>query len=655
MSAPRVVAVAPGSPAERAGLARRRRGASASTARCPATSSSGGCWPTSADVDARRRAGAGSSSTVEVDQARRRAARRRGVDRRCSTGSAPATTTASSASSTSCRQGLRPSLYLKDDDYRLSFLYGNFTTLTRFTEADLERVVDRGPVAAARQHPRHRPRGAGARCCATGGAPPACAGCGPCSTTASTVHGQVVVCPGVNDGAVLDDTLAGVLDQYPELAIAVRRAARRLAATTPSRRCGPTPRAEAAAVVDAVERLAGRVPRRVLGRRLVFAADEYYLLAGRPVPRRPRPTRASRCTRTASAWPARSSWSSPARSTRPPASQSRLLRLGRRRAGRGLPGAPQPGRRHRRCAPRARRRSSTTVASPAAARARSASSPGEYGAQVLAPLVAALGRDDVRVIPVANEFFGGNTGVTGLHGRRRPRPGARRPSPTATATCCPTSACPRAASSTAPRRPTCPGRSRSSPPTASRCARALDRSRSRMSVARRRRRRPAQRRQVARSSTASSASRWPSSRTSPGVTRDRKELEAEWLGVAVPPRRHRRLAAGRQRPRREGQPPGRGRPCASADVVLFVVDATVGVTEEDAGVADVAAPGRQARAARRQQGRQRPARAASAGSSSSLGLGEPYPVSALHGRRTGDLLDEVVARLPDGRARPTDD
>src|SRR3954451_11752019 len=38
-------------------------------------------------------------------------------------------------------KGLRRSLYLKDDDYRLSFLYGNFTTLTRFTEADLERVL----------------------------------------------------------------------------------------------------------------------------------------------------------------------------------------------------------------------------------------------------------------------------------------------------------------------------------------------------------------------------------------------------------------------------------------------------------------------------------------------------------------------------------
>ena len=38
-------------------------------------------------------------------------------------------------------KGMRRSLYLKDDDYRLSFLYGNFTTLTRFTELDLERVI----------------------------------------------------------------------------------------------------------------------------------------------------------------------------------------------------------------------------------------------------------------------------------------------------------------------------------------------------------------------------------------------------------------------------------------------------------------------------------------------------------------------------------
>jgi hypothetical protein len=39
---------------------------------------------------------------------------------------------------------------------------------------------------------------------------------------------------------------------------------------------------------------------------------------------------------------------------------------------------------------------------------------GEYGARVLEPLLAELGRSDVRVIPVRNDFFGGNTAVTGL-------------------------------------------------------------------------------------------------------------------------------------------------------------------------------------------------------------------------------------------------
>src|SRR5438477_4350281 len=113
-------------------------------------------------------------------------------------------------------KGLRPSLYVKDDDYRLSSLYGNFTTLTRFTEADLERVITEGlsplwvsihatdPEVRARML-RNR-RGAMSlrwlRALLEHGI---------------EVHGQVVVCPGINDGAVLDDTLAGVLDLYPEL------------------------------------------------------------------------------------------------------------------------------------------------------------------------------------------------------------------------------------------------------------------------------------------------------------------------------------------------------------------------------------------------------------------------------------------------------
>ncbi|MEM7273434.1 MAG: PDZ domain-containing protein, partial [Actinomycetota bacterium] len=112
--------------------------------------------------------------------------------------------------------GMRRSLYLKDDDYRLSFLYGNFTTLTRFTEADLERVITEGlsPLyvsihATDRAHRsellRNR-RGATSlrwlRALLDAGV---------------EVHGQVVVCPGVNDGEVLADTMLGIFDRYPEL------------------------------------------------------------------------------------------------------------------------------------------------------------------------------------------------------------------------------------------------------------------------------------------------------------------------------------------------------------------------------------------------------------------------------------------------------
>src|SRR5215510_7621343 len=108
--------------------------------------------------------------------------------------------------------GMRKSLSLKDDDYRLSFLYGNFTTLTRFTEADLERVVTEhlSPlyVSIHATDPdvrtallRNRRGATSLRWLAA------------LLEAGIEVHGQVVVCPDVNDGPVLDDTLLGVLDR----------------------------------------------------------------------------------------------------------------------------------------------------------------------------------------------------------------------------------------------------------------------------------------------------------------------------------------------------------------------------------------------------------------------------------------------------------
>ncbi|NLA35869.1 MAG: PDZ domain-containing protein, partial [Actinobacteria bacterium] len=114
-------------------------------------------------------------------------------------------------------KGMRKSLYLKDDDYRLSFLYGNFTTLTRFTEADLERVITENlsPLFVSihatdplvRNEMLRNKRGA-----------MSLRWLRHLLDHNIEVHGQIVVCPGLNDGDVLEDTLAGILDQYPELA-----------------------------------------------------------------------------------------------------------------------------------------------------------------------------------------------------------------------------------------------------------------------------------------------------------------------------------------------------------------------------------------------------------------------------------------------------
>jgi putative radical SAM enzyme (TIGR03279 family) len=300
--------------------------------------------------------------------------------------------------------GLRRSLYLKDDDYRLSFLYGNFTTLTRFTEADLERVVGEGLsplyVSIHATDPQVRAdmlrnrRGATSlrwlRALLDHGV---------------EVHGQVVVCPGVNDGTVLDDTLAGVLDRYAELA-SVCVVPLGVSRFNTEGRMRPHTRAEAAAVVDCVHDWQD-VFAAVLGHRLVHAADEYYLLADHPFPDPAvygdfpmyedgigmarafeaelfgtgfRATSEERggFFRSADADLSGSADAEyePYRGVR--ATGDQLLNIGpRRRAPVGILTAP-------------------------------------YGARVLQPLVERLGRADVRIVTVDNRYFGGNVAVSGL-------------------------------------------------------------------------------------------------------------------------------------------------------------------------------------------------------------------------------------------------
>jgi GTP-binding protein len=131
----------------------------------------------------------------------------------------------------------------------------------------------------------------------------------------------------------------------------------------------------------------------------------------------------------------------------------------------------------------------------------------------------------------------------------------------------------------------------------------------------------------------------------PGVTRDRKELDAEWCGhhftivdtggwLATDDPLDAQVSAQAERAIDE------------ADVILFVVDVTVGLTDEDLDVARVLK--RSKRPVRVVVNKvDSDQREADVWDALSLGLGDPWPVSALHGRGTGDLLDDVVRVLPE--------
>ena len=139
----------------------------------------------------------------------------------------------------------------------------------------------------------------------------------------------------------------------------------------------------------------------------------------------------------------------------------------------------------------------------------------------------------------------------------------------------------------------------------------------------------------------------------PGVTRDRKEVEAEWLGHEF------RLvdtggwmAGGDALDKKVSRQSEQA--IDEADVILLVVDATIGVTDDDARVAELL------------RGRTQPVllvankvddqrHEAQIWELMSLGLGEPWPISALHGRGTGDLLDKIVSYLPEPAPVEDDD
>ncbi len=295
-------------------------------------------------------------------------------------------------------KGMRKSLYVKDDDYRLSFLYGNFTTLTRFTELDFERVVTErlSPLYVSihatdpdvRAHLLRNRRGATSLRWLQA-----------LLEAGIEVHGQVVVCPGINDGAVLDDTLAGVLERFPELASAgvVPLGVSRYSHEEQMR---PHTTVEAVAVVDIVEKWQERFAA-LFGRRLVFCADEYYLLSQRPFPD----------VDSYEGFPQLENGIGMAVAFRRDFT-ARSSRSHGRHGGffTSVDGAPATGYR----APRTDARGFRSVPPVSSAGAPVIVLTGRLGEKVLRPVLDECGYGDVQTAVVDNTFFGGNIGVTGL-------------------------------------------------------------------------------------------------------------------------------------------------------------------------------------------------------------------------------------------------
>ncbi|RGX56043.1 DUF512 domain-containing protein [Anaerotruncus sp. AF02-27] len=179
-------------------------------------------------------------------------------------------------------KGMRETLYFKDDDSRMSFLFGNYITLTNLTDADIDRIIKMhiSPVnvsvhttdPALRVRMMKNPNAAGSlrylkRLTDAG----------------IKVNTQLVLCPGYNDGEALEKSLNDLGVLYPNLQsiacvpVGLTRHREGLPALRPFDAAG------AADTIERIHRFAGRM-QALHGERVAYPSDEFFLKAGQPIP-----------------------------------------------------------------------------------------------------------------------------------------------------------------------------------------------------------------------------------------------------------------------------------------------------------------------------------------------------------------------------------
>lgn len=177
-------------------------------------------------------------------------------------------------------RGLRKSLYIKDEDFRMSFLFGSYITLTNLSETDRNRIVEQrlSPLyisvhstdAAVRNEILSNPKAADImkelRFFAD---------------NRIMMHTQIVLCPGYNDGKKLENTIRDLYHFYPFImSIAVVPLGLTGHRKKPLK---PVEKDDAIKAIETIMKFQLRF-RRKHGERLVFGADELYIKAGVPFP-----------------------------------------------------------------------------------------------------------------------------------------------------------------------------------------------------------------------------------------------------------------------------------------------------------------------------------------------------------------------------------
>ena len=178
--------------------------------------------------------------------------------------------------------GMRPGLYVRDDDYRLSFLYGNFITLTNMKDADFNDIITKhlSPLYVSIHATDAQVRCRMMNNCFAGELLPRLK---TLLAAGIEVHTQIVCCPGYNDGEVLAKTykdLRALAPGIQSMAVVPVGLTKNRAGLTPMRLFTQS---EAVALVDMVSAWQ-RECRKTMGKSFIYLGDEFYLLAEKPLP-----------------------------------------------------------------------------------------------------------------------------------------------------------------------------------------------------------------------------------------------------------------------------------------------------------------------------------------------------------------------------------